>query len=175
MGDEMSKSALLLACLAIILTITLNAQTAYAGPWNEVAVNPVFAPFGTLSFEYAGVLSRDFSAGVNIWYEYKDVEARFAYLKLLYNPFHKGMSGLSLGPTGGLITRFREKDHPEQTEEDTSGALGGMVQYNLLLGRKDNILLGIGFNAMAPLKDYADNSPLRAWDGDLRLMLGYAW
>jgi len=174
----MFKTTILLACLTITLALlpwSLNSLTNYTGPREEIAANPVFAPLGTLSFEYASVMSSDFSAGVNIWYEYKDVEARFAYLKLLYNPFHKGMSGLSFGPTGGLITRFREDDHPEQTEEDTSGALGAMAQYNLLLGRNDNILLGIGFNAMVPLKDYADNSPLRAWDGDLRLMVGYAW
>lgn len=141
----------------------------------ELAINPLFLAAGTFNTEFETVVNSRWSAGANLWYEFDNVEARFAYLKLLYHPLHPGLEGLGLGPTAGVITRYREEGKPEQQSSDTAPTLGAIVQYNWLLGKRDNWLLGLGFNLHATLKDYADNSPLRRFDGDLRLMCGYAW
>ncbi len=153
----------------------LSCQNTTDQPKFEIAINPIFVPAGTITGEFETIVKPHLTVGMNLWYEYKEVEARFAYFKLLYHPNPAGLAGLGFGPTAGVITRYREEDKPEQKANDTAPTLGGIVQYNWLFGKYDNFLLGVGFNLHAILKNYTSDSPLRRVDGDLRLVAGYAW
>jgi len=174
----MKAKALLIVIIALACQMQLTglmAKDTATRPASEIAINPVFLATGTLSTEFETLVKPHWSVGANLWYEYSDVEARFAYLKLLYHPYHTNLKGFGIGASAGMITRYREKDKPNQKSSDTAPTLGAIAQYNWLLGKNDNWLLGIGFNLHAILKDYDGNSPLRRVDGDLRLMTGYAW
>lgn len=160
---------------SLLLLLLFAALTLSAVPTQEVAINPLFAPFGTFSAEYQNAFRSDLSAGVHVWIEVVDVESRFGYAKLLYRPFKRHLESLGIGPTFGVITRYKEDEDSGDRDHETAPTLGIMAEYNWLVGAKKNILLGVGFNAHRVIKHLDDLSPLRTFDGDLRLMLGYAW
>jgi hypothetical protein len=84
-----------LAC-QMQLTGLMEKDTA-TRPASEIAINPVFLAAGTLSTEFESLVKPHWSVGANLWYEYSDVEARFAYLKLLYHPYHTNLRGFGIG------------------------------------------------------------------------------
>jgi hypothetical protein len=53
----------------------------------------VFIPFGTVSAEYEFAITSISSVGLSAWYEYREVRARWAYLKALVYPWGVAMQG----------------------------------------------------------------------------------
>jgi len=144
--------------------------TAYK---QTIALNPIFIPFGTITAEYEHHLfSQATTLGISGWYEYKDIKARWIYLKAMYYTGGSSLKGLGLGLTAGVLRAYRDKEKPQQLAQDTTPILGALVQYNWLFGKRDNILTGIGLGGRASLKQATDNSPLTKFDGDLRLVFG---
>lgn len=142
-------------------------------PSYAVAVNPVFVPFGTLSAEYEMRAFRPMTTlGVSAWYEYRDVRARWAYLKALVYPWGVALRGLGLGVTLGVIRAYRDPTEPTQLAEDTAPTVGAMVQYNFVFGPSDRILVGVGLGARTPLALIKEDSPLHRLDGDGRIVTG---
>lgn len=82
----MKKLALILVMMIGSFAFALEPQTATTIPHipqQTFAINPLFLPFGTATAEYEHVLLSDkTSLGVSGWYEYDNVKARWAYLKL---------------------------------------------------------------------------------------------
>jgi hypothetical protein len=142
---------------------------------QTIGINPVLPFTGTINAEYERQLPlENISIGLTGWYEFKDVEIRWAYLKSMYYPFGEVMKGLGFGPTLGVITAYRDKNKPEQMENDISLSLGALIQYNWYLGKNNNFLIGAGLGGRAILKNYSDNSPLQRFEGDVRLTIGIA-
>jgi|SRR6185369_2503588 len=142
-------------------------------PRHAVAVNPVFVPFGTLSAEYELRAFRPMTTlGVSAWYEYRDVRARWVYLKALVYPWGVALRGLGLGVTFGVIRAYRDPAEPAQLAEDTAPTVGAMAQYNFVFGPSDRILIGLGLGARTPLMLIKDGSPLHRLDGDGRVVTG---
>lgn len=52
---------------AAISTQSIGQQT--------IAINPIFAPLGTITAEYERTVSEHLTVGVSGWYEYKEVKA----------------------------------------------------------------------------------------------------
>ncbi|HKO90637.1 MAG TPA: hypothetical protein VJU61_05770, partial [Polyangiaceae bacterium] len=113
-------------------------------PAHVIAINPVFIPFGTLTGEYQLRVTPLLSLGLSGWYEFRDVRARWAYLKVLFHPWGGAPGGFSLGPTLGLLRAYAEPGEPDQLASDTAPTVGAMAQYNFLFGPDDLFLLGAG-------------------------------
>ena len=142
-------------------------------PSYALAVNPVFVPFGTLSAEYEMRAFRSMTAlGVSGWYEYRDVRARWVYLKALVYPWGVALRGLGLGVTLGVIRAYRDPAEPAQLAQDTAPTIGAMAQYNFVFGPNELILVGVGLGVRTPLALIKDNSPLHRLDGDGRIVTG---
>lgn len=174
----MKNYAVLLILLLLCGTLPAQEpQTATTNvPQQTVAVNLLALPFGTATAEYEHVLfSPKTSLGVSGWYEYDNVVARWAYLKAMYYPGGTALKGLGIGITAGVIRYYRDDDKPDQLAKDTSPMAGVMVQYNWLPGARDKYLIGVGIGGRAALKDLADNSPLKRFDGDARIVCGIAF
>lgn len=140
---------------------------------QTIALNPIFAPLGTITIEYERTfLKEDLSFGISGWYEYKDVRARWIYLKGMYYIGGKSLRGFAFGVTIGMIRWYREKNAVNQLQEDTTPIVGAMIQNNWYIGEDDNILIGIGFGSRVALKQSSTNSPLHKFDGDVRLVMG---
>jgi hypothetical protein len=150
-------------------------ETAAGSPTQLVAINPVFIPFGTLSAEYEFRVTALASLGVSGWYEFADVRARWLYLKALVYPWGNAPSGLSLGPTLGLLRVYREPDALDELPRDTVPTVGAMAQYNFLFGPDDLCLLGVGIGGRTPLLQVSADSPIERLDGDVRLVAGLAF
>jgi hypothetical protein len=142
-------------------------------PSYALAVNPVFIPFGTLTAEYEMNVFRPMTAlGVSAWYEYRDVRARWVYLKALIYPWGVALRGFGLGVTFGVIRAYRAPSELAQLAEDTAATVGAMAQYNFVFGSNDLILVGVGLGGRTPLKVIAEDSPLQRVDGDARIVTG---
>ncbi len=140
---------------------------------QTMALNPIFAPLGTITIEYErSFFPSGITLGISGWYEYNNVRARWIYVKGMYYPNGMMLRGFAFGITAGGIRYYREKNTSNQLSEDTSPMLGVMVQYNWYVGPKENILLGSGFGSRFALKEFGQNSPLRRYDGEIRLVLG---
>lgn len=143
---------------------------------NTVALNPVFAPLGTVTMEYEhACMSPKTSIGVSAWYEYKEVRARWIYAKALYYPKGVALNGLALGCTMGVLRGYREENHDDQMKNDTTPIMGLMLQYNWFLGTDTKILLGIGMGGRVAIKNLSNDSPLPKYDGDVRMVMGYCF
>jgi hypothetical protein len=157
----------------VLLLLVLVASPALADtPVREhsVAVNPVFAPLGTVTAEYEGVVAPALTLGLSGWYEYRDVEARWLYAKTLYYPGGTALRGLGLGFTAGVIWAYADDDAVDTMAEDSAPLVGLMAQYDLVLF--DRLLLGVGIGGRVVAAEIADDSPLRRFDGDVRLVAG---
>jgi hypothetical protein len=142
-------------------------------PSYALAVNPVFVPFGTLSAEYEMSAFRPMTTlGVSAWYEYRDIRARWLYLKALVYPWGVALRGLGLGVTFGVVRAYREPTEPAQLAQDTAATIGAMAQYNFVFGPNDLMLIGVGLGARTPLALIAKDSPLNRLDGDGRIVAG---
>ncbi|GAB1367445.1 hypothetical protein MASR1M36_23170 [Candidatus Cloacimonadaceae bacterium] len=96
----MKAKALLIVIIALACQMQLTglmAKDTATRPASEIAINPVFLAAGTLSTEFETLVKPHWSVGANLWYEYSDVEARFAYLKLLYHPYHTNLRVFGIG------------------------------------------------------------------------------
>lgn len=144
-------------------------------PRHAIAINPVFIPFGTLSGEYELRATRLTTLGLSGWYEYRDVRARWLYLKALVYPWRRALDGFGLGLTAGVLRAYRDPADAADMPSDTTPTLGAMAQYNYLLGPNDLCLLGTGIGARTPLKHIAEDSPLKRVDGDVRIVAGVAF
>lgn len=145
-------------------------------PNYSVAVNPVFVPLGTLSAEYEMSVFRPMTTlGVSGWYEYRDVRARWVYLKALVYPWGVALRGFGLGATFGVIRAYRDPNEPTQLAEETAPTIGAMAQYNFVFGPNDLILVGVGLGVRTPLTLIAEDSPLHRVDGDGRVVTGLAF
>lgn len=99
----------------------------------------------------------------------------FGYCENLPLPVGTVLKRLGIGITAGVIRYYRDDDKPDQLAKDTSPMAGVMVQYNWLPGARDKYLIGVGIGGRAALKDLADNSPLKRFDGDARIVCGIAF
>lgn len=140
---------------------------------NALAFDPALLPLGTANLEFETALPMEkLSLGVSGWYEYKEVEARWAYGKILYYPFGKTFQGLALGPLAGVLRYYRQEDEANKMEKDTSLMVGAIGQYNWLLGSNDRFLIGVGAAVRTTVKEIKPESPLKRVDGELRLVAG---
>ena len=144
-------------------------------PQHAIAINPVFIPFGTLTGEYEFRATRFTTLGLSGWYEYRDVRARWAYLKALVYPGGQALRGLGLGLTAGVIRAYPDPADAAGPPSDIAPTLGAMAQYNYLFGPNDICLLGAGIGARTPLQHIPDDSPLERVDGDVRIVAGLAF
>ena len=162
------RSAIIAFSLLLAMPGSARAQEVVRE--HSLAVNPVFAPFGTLTAEYEGAVAPAFTLGISAWYEYQDVRARWLYAKLLYYPGGTALRGFGLGPTVGVIRAYREEDAVDQVEHESATLLGLMAQYDLVLF--DRLLLGAGIGGRVVAAEIGERSPLRRFDGDVRLVAG---
>lgn len=159
-------SLLTLACVVLAAVQPSHGQ-------NALAFDPVLMPLGTVNVEFETALPmKNLSMGVSGWYEYKEVQARWAYGKILYYPFGKTFQGLALGPLAGVLRYYRQEDEADKMEKDTSLMLGAIGQYNWLLGSNDRFLIGVGASVRTAVKEIKPESPLKRVDGELRLVAG---
>jgi len=155
---------------------TSSVEPAAQRPRQLIAINPVFIAFGTLTGEYEFGITRHLSLGASVWYEYRDVRARWMYAKVLFNPWGEAPSGFSLGPTLGVLTAYREPGESNQLSQDTAATVGAMAQYTHLFCPDELCLIGAGIGGRTPLVlSIPDASPLERLDGDVRLVAGVAF
>jgi len=165
-SNAVAISLLTLACVVLAAVQPSQAQSA-------LAFDPVLMPLGTVNVEFETALPmQKLSLGASGWYEYKEVEARWAYGKILYYPFGKTFQGLALGPLAGILRYYRQEDEADKMEKDTSLMLGAIGQYNWLLGSNDRFLIGVGASVRTAVKEIKPESPLKRVDGELRLVAG---
>jgi len=165
-SNAVAFSLLTLACVVLAAVQPSHGQ-------NALAFDPVLVPLGTVNLEFETALPvQKLSLGVSGWYEYKEVEARWAYGKILYYLFGKTFQGLALGPLAGVLRYYRQEDEANKMEKDTSLMLGAIGQYNWLLGSNDRFLIGVGAAVRTAVKEIKPDSPLKQVDGELRLVAG---
>jgi hypothetical protein len=155
----------------------VSAQTPETLHNQSFSANALFIPFGTISAEYERIIhSPKTTLGFSGWYEYKDVKARWTYAKMMYYPGGIALSGFAFGLTAGVIRSYSDKDSEKEIEEhDTSPTVGAMIQYNWLPGSKDRLLIGFGLGSRCAVKSIGDNSPLKQFDGDGRIVVGWTF
>jgi len=143
---------------------------------HALGINPIFAPLGTVTGEYeVRLFSPATSLGLSAWYEYKDVRARWVYVKALVYPWGVALRGLGVGLTVGALRAYREPEQLTQMATDSAATLGIIAQYNFVFGPNDLLLVGLGLGGRTPLKSIPDNSPLSRVDGDGRIIAGVAF
>jgi hypothetical protein len=152
-----------------LLVVLLSASSASAEETvreHAIAVNPVFAPLGTLAGEYEGAVSPSLSLGISGWYEYRDVEARWLYAKGLYYPGGVALRGLGVGPLVGVTWAYPDDD----SEAESAPIVGLLAQYDLVL--YDRFLLGAGISGRMVAAEIPDGSALQRFDGEVRIVAG---
>lgn len=159
----------------LIPETTLFSQVSISSPSHmyshAIIVDPVLAPLGTVHAEYEIALGQSsVTAGLGTWWEYSDIRDTWYHLKVTYYPSATMFDGLAIGLSAGIHHSY--SGDAAKRGHDSSPVAGGFVQYNWLLGSADRFLLGAGFGAEMPLKARSSDSPLRAWNGNLRLMAG---
>lgn len=188
---------------ALLLPAAAPAQRA-ARPYvaQTISTNPLVLPFGVASAEYEHVIGRGgFAAGVgglaifatgngsplDNGEQYQSLEA-----KLKYYPREDGLRGFSVGLTAGVAhartISFRSSSYDENgnltssfTSYDrrTAPTLGAVLDYNFLIGRRRNFLIGLGVGAKRTLG--ATHGPARGGDAlgrtlpDGRLQVGFGF
>jgi hypothetical protein len=144
-----------------------------SAPSSSVAINPLFLPFGTVTIEYEQRISApDVTLGISGWYEYDNVLARWIYVKGMYYTSGIALQGFAVGATAGFIRSYRKQTEPLKRAADNAPIVGIMVQNNWRFGETDTYLFGIGFGARMSVKSISPDSPLRRFDGDVRLVVG---
>jgi hypothetical protein len=114
------------------------------------------------------------AAGIFGWYEYSDVKARWVYAKCMYYPGESVLQGFACGLTAGMLRGYRDDDDDVDIRDHEDTPIAGiMLQYNRLVGKRKQLLLGIGVGGRSALKDIDDNSPMERVDGDGRLVVGW--
>jgi hypothetical protein len=162
-----------LLALAMLAAMSTAAAAQPREVRQTVAVNPISIPFGTLTAEYERALAPSLAVGLSGWYEIKEVQARWAYAKVLVYPWKRAPAGLSFGVTAGVIRWYRQGDEPDLMAHDTAPIAGLMAQYNLVIRRR--VLLGAGLGGRMALAEIPRDSPVQRFDADLRLVVGIAF
>jgi hypothetical protein len=160
----------------------LSAQEAVpdAGRSNVVSTNPITLVFGWFTGEY----ERRIGAGTTLaiggsYFEWDDDDEEYvtADLKLRYYPNERVFQGFSLGASAGWARVEEVVDFASEETNAVSGpTLGLAVDYGWLIGRRDNVHIGLGLGARRAFYGDDDESDIEL---DvlpyLRFSVGVAW
>lgn len=180
-----TRSALALAALSLALSSAAAAQSA---PRQVLSINPVGAVFGVYMGEFERSITPNATAGLSATYwdtgftdsessgelSYTTVDAR-----LRYYPGAARLEGFSIGGSvgyTGLSGSLTTVDGRETGHVSTVGA-GVSLDYNWLLGARDQVMVGTGIGAKRLFivgEEVEDDDVTLAYP-TLRLVVGYAF
>lgn len=179
-----TRSALALAALGFALSST--AAQAQEAPRQSLSINPLGAVFGVYMGEFERSVSSHASIGVAGTYwdsGFTDSESsgELSYTtvdaKLRYYPGQSRLQGFSVGGSlgyTGLSGSLTTVDGRETGHVSTVGA-GVSLDYNWLLGARNQVVVGTGIGAkrLFVLDDDVEDATLAY--PTLRLVVGYAF
>lgn len=179
------RSALALAALGLVLSS--SAARAQDAPRQVLSINPIGAVFGVYMGEFERAIVPSTSVGVSGTYWNADLEddegssavASYVTLdaKLRYYPGSSPLEGFSIGGSvgyTGLSGELTTVDGEEKGSVNTVGA-GVELDYNWLLGARNQVMVGTGIGAkrLYVLGDDVEDVSLAY--PTLRLVVGYAF
>jgi Protein of unknown function (DUF3575) len=180
-----SRSALALAALGLALSSSA-AHAQQEAPRQVLSINPLGAVFGVYMGEFERALHPSATAGVSTTYwtgDFTDGEdqAVASYLtvdaRLRYYPGARPLEGFSIGGSvgyTGLSGSLTTVEGEQKGSVNTVGA-GVELDYNWLLGARDQVMVGTGIGAkrLFVLGDEVEDVSLAY--PTLRLVVGYAF
>ena len=180
-----SRSALALAALGLVLSS--SAAGAQEAPRQVLSINPIGAVFGVYMGEFERVVRPNTTAGVSATYwnsdlqDGEDASAVASYLtvdaKLRYYPGASQLEGFSIGGSVGYTGLSGELTTVEGEAKGDVNTLGAGVEldYNWLLGARNQVMVGTGIGAkrLYVLGDDVEDVSLAY--PTLRLVVGYAF
>ena len=179
------RAAPLVATVLLFCASPLSAQEAApnTGRSNVVSTNPITLVFGWFTGEY----ERRLGAGTTLaiggsYFEWDDddgddEEYVTADVKLRYYPNERVFEGFSLGASAGFARVEEVVDvFSGETNAVSGPTLGLAVDYGWLIGRRDNVHIGLGLGARRAFYGDDDESDIEL---DvlpyLRFSVGVAW
>jgi hypothetical protein len=139
---------------------------------QSIAINPVFAPLGTIHLEYEYAPSKHpVTVGAATWLEYRDIQDNWFHLRVLYYPGNKVFEGFAAGVTAGY--HRWDSDEVNTVSRESAPVAGAAAQYNWLLTNDKRLVAGLGFSAEVPLKQRGERSPISKVNSNLRLVVGW--
>ncbi|HEX6369462.1 MAG TPA: DUF3575 domain-containing protein [Longimicrobium sp.] len=174
------------ALAALSLAFASSAAHAQAAPRQSVSLNPVGAVFGVYMGEFERAVSPHASVGLAGTYwdsGFTDAESsgELSYLtadaRLRYYPGDRRLEGFSVGGSlgyTGISGSLTTVDGRETGHVNTVGA-GVSLDYNWLLGARNQVMVGTGIGAkrLFVLDDDVEDATLAY--PTLRLVVGYAF
>lgn len=180
-----SRSALALAALG--LALASSGAAAQEAPRQVLSINPIGAVFGVYMGEFERVVRPNTTAGVSATYwngdlqDGQDAGAVASYLtvdaKLRYYPGATQLKGFSIGGSvgyTGLSGELTTEEGEARGEVNTLGA-GVELDYNWLLGARDQVMVGTGVGAKRLYVLGDDVQDVALAYPTLRLVVGYAF
>jgi hypothetical protein len=178
--------------VCLTLALTLAATTGVAGaqePWQRppeprrltVATNPLAPAFGAYSAEAEAALGRrGWSVGVGGTYDTDRNNTSWVQGKLKLYPGRHALAGLAAGVTAGLIQTTGDPDCGPLgcgSRTERAATVGGVVDWNWLLGRRRSLLVGVGVGVQRVLHRGRESDGRRIGDvqPDGRLVVGWAF
>lgn len=181
-----SRSALSLAALG--LALASSAAHAQEAPRQVLSINPIGAVFGVYMGEFERSVTPNATAGVSGTYwrsdftdEEEDATAVATYVtvdaKLRYYPGASRLEGFSIGGSLGYTGLSGELVTVEGEEKGRVNTVGAGVEldYNWLLGARDQVMVGTGIGAKRLFVVGDDVEDVSLAYPTLRLVVGYAF
>jgi hypothetical protein len=179
------RATLLLVTALLVGTSSLSAQESetVTGRSNVVSTNPITLVFGWFTGEYERRIGTGTTLAIGgSYFEWDDdgsddEEYVTADLKLRYYPNERIFQGFSLGASAGFARVEEVVDVISGETNAVSGpTLGLAVDYGWLIGRRDNVHIGLGLGARRAFYGDDDESDIEL---DvlpyLRFSVGIAW
>lgn len=180
------RSALALAAVSVALTSP--AARAQEAPRQALSINPLGAVFGVYMGEFERAVRPNTSLGVSAtWWDSEGLDdgegtaAEASYLtvdaKLRYYPGEAELKGFSVGGSlgyTGLSGSLTTVDGRETGHVNTVGA-GVSLDYNWLLGARDQVVVGTGIGAKRLFVLGEDVEDVSLAYPTIRLVVGYAF
>lgn len=177
-----------LALAAVSLAFASSAAQAQEAPRQSLSINPLGAVFGVYMGEFERSVSPHASVGVAGTYwdtGFTDSEAsgELSYTtvdaRLRYYPGNSRLEGFSVGGTlgyTGLSGSLTTVDGEETGHVNTVGA-GISLDYNWLLGARNQVMVGTGLGAkrLFIVGEDVDDDDLTLAYPTVRLVVGYAF
>jgi hypothetical protein len=177
-----------LALAAVSLALSSSAAHAQESPRQALSINPIGAVFGVYMGEFERSVSRHASVGLAGTYwdsGFTDSEAsgEISYTtvdaRLRYYPGESRLQGFSVGGTlgyTGLSGSLTTVDGRDTGHVSTMGA-GVSLDYNWLLGARNQVMVGTGIGAkrLFIMDDDVDDEDVTLAYPTLRLVVGYAF
>ncbi len=175
------RAAPLVVTVLVLCATPLSAQEAvpHTGRSNVVSTNPITLVFGWFTGEYERRIGVGTSLAIGgSYFEWDDDDEEYitADLKLRYYPNERVFEGFSLGASAGFARVEEVVDFSGETNAVSGPTLGLAVDYGWLIGRRDNVHIGLGLGARRGFYGDDDENDIEL---DvlpyLRFSVGVAW